>query len=85
MAIAFSRTMRSLNADDLRGPRIVWLLAVVILAAWTWWFFTAQVAVRSGARQGSEAEVERATPAKLVWRAIQRSPDPFTRKDQTSR
>jgi hypothetical protein len=73
MAIAFSRTMRSLDADDFRGPRVVWLVAGILLAAWTWWFFTAQIPIRDGS-QGPGEGVRRSTPAKLAWRAMRLTP-----------
>ncbi len=38
--IAFARTIRALDADDFRGSMLALLLAAILLAAWTWWFFT---------------------------------------------
>jgi hypothetical protein len=81
MAIAFSRTMRSLDADDLRGPRIVWVVAVILLAAWTWWFFAAQIPV-PGTAAPAGASTERMSPAKIAWRAIQQSPESSIPKDR---
>ena len=74
MAIAFSRTMRSLDADGFRGPRIVWAAAAILLAAWTWWFLDAQIPVPAGTQCGGGTAM-RTTPADLAWRAIKRSPE----------
>ena len=86
MAIAFSRTMRSLDADDFRFPAIVWVLAVIVLAAWTWWFFAAQIPAEDAPAEASGAghrQVERITPARLVWRAMGRSAEPPPPKDSS--
>ncbi len=41
--IAFARTIRALDADHFRAPKIGSFFAIVLLAAWTWWFFTAPI------------------------------------------
>ena len=41
--IAFARTIRALDADDFRAPKIGLFFAIVLLAAWTWWFFTPRI------------------------------------------
>jgi hypothetical protein len=80
MAIAFSRTMRSLDADDFRGPRVVWVVAAILLAAWTWWFFTAQIPA-TGTEPHTGGNVERTSPARLAWRAMRSSPGPAIPED----
>jgi hypothetical protein len=42
--IAFARTIRALDADDFRASKIGSFFAMVLLAAWTWWFLTPSVA-----------------------------------------
>ena len=44
MAIAFSRSLRSLQADRWRGTVVALLVAIVLLAAWLGWFFFASIA-----------------------------------------
>ena len=70
MAVAFARTTRSLNTGDFRVPRLVWIMAMIALAGWTWWFFTAQLPVSSTQEPG--ATIERISPARLALRAIER-------------
>ena len=41
--IAFSRTLRALDADDFRASKLGLLVAVALLAAWTWWMLAARV------------------------------------------
>jgi len=41
--IAFSRTLRALDADDFRGSKLGLFMAAVLLAAWAWWMFAARV------------------------------------------
>jgi hypothetical protein len=41
--IAFSRTLRALDADDFRASKLGLLAAAVLLAAWVWWMFAARV------------------------------------------
>ena len=41
--IAFSRTLRALEADDFRASKLGLLAAVALLAAWIWWMFGARV------------------------------------------
>ncbi len=41
--IAFSRTLRALEAADFRGSKIGFVAAVLLLAAWTWWMFAGRV------------------------------------------
>jgi hypothetical protein len=41
--IAFSRTLRALEADDFRASKAGLLIAALVLAAWTWWIFAARV------------------------------------------
>jgi hypothetical protein len=40
---AFARTLRSLDADGWRITIFTLLLAAILLAAWTWWFFTPSI------------------------------------------
>ena len=60
MAIAFSRSMRSLNADR-RSRRAIWLLivAVLILACWGAWFLQARIS-RYEISDHARLEVDRA-------------------------
>ena len=44
MAIAFSRSLRSLQADRWRTTLVGLVVAVVLLAAWCSWFFFASIA-----------------------------------------
>lgn len=41
--IAFSRTLRALDADDFRASKLGLLAAALVLCAWTWWMFAASV------------------------------------------
>jgi len=41
--IAFARTLRALDADNFRAPKMGLFFAIVLLAAWTWWFFTPRI------------------------------------------
>jgi hypothetical protein len=41
--IAFARTLRSLDADDFRGSKMGLFFAIILLAAWTWWLFAANI------------------------------------------
>jgi hypothetical protein len=41
--IAFARTLRSLDADDSRGSKMGLFFAIILLAAWTWWLFAANI------------------------------------------
>jgi hypothetical protein len=41
--IAFARTLRALDADNFRAPKMGLFFAIVLLAAWTWWLFTARI------------------------------------------
>jgi hypothetical protein len=41
--IAFARTIRALDADDSRGSKLVLLIAIAVLALWTWWFLTPSI------------------------------------------
>jgi hypothetical protein len=41
--IAFSRTLRALDAGDFRASKLGLLAAAVVLAAWAWWMFAARV------------------------------------------
>ena len=41
--IAFSRTIRALDADDFRASKLGLLVAAAVLAAWTWWMLAARV------------------------------------------
>ena len=72
MAVAFARTTRSLKTDDFRVPRLVWLMAAILLAAWIVWFFTAQVPAPSALQPGAKAAIERVSPARLAFRALER-------------
>lgn len=41
--IAFSRTLRALDADGFRASKLGLLAALGVLAAWTWWMVAARV------------------------------------------
>ncbi|HEV8038511.1 MAG TPA: hypothetical protein VGP62_06590 [Bryobacteraceae bacterium] len=41
--IAFARTIRALDADDFRAPKLGLFFAIILLALWTWWFFAASI------------------------------------------
>jgi len=41
--IAFARTIRALDADDFRAPKLGLFFAIILLALWTWWFFAATI------------------------------------------
>jgi hypothetical protein len=41
--IAFSRTLRALDADDFRASKLGLLIAAALFVAWTWWMFAARV------------------------------------------
>ena len=41
--IAFARTLRALDADNFRAPKMGLFFAIAILAAWTWWLFTPRI------------------------------------------
>lgn len=45
MAISFSRTMRSLSADNSRGALFAWSIASGLSIAWFAWFFFATVTI----------------------------------------
>jgi hypothetical protein len=76
MAVAFARTIRSLNTNDFRGPRLVWILAAIILAVWTWWFFTAQIPLSTNSGSAGAPTMERDTPARVAWRSVRRTLKP---------
>jgi hypothetical protein len=41
--IAFARTLRALDADNFRAPKLGLFFAIALLAAWTWWFVTPSI------------------------------------------
>ncbi|HLK17675.1 MAG TPA: hypothetical protein VKT81_01930 [Bryobacteraceae bacterium] len=41
--IAFARTLRALDGDNFRLPKLGLFFAIAILAAWTWWFLTPSI------------------------------------------
>jgi hypothetical protein len=41
--IAFARTLRALDADNFRAPKLGLFFAIAVLAAWTWWFLTPSI------------------------------------------
>lgn len=43
MAIAFARSLRSLQADSWRAPLLGVLIGIVLMAVWLGWFFLASV------------------------------------------
>jgi len=45
MSTVFSRSLRSLDADDFRGSVVGLALVTAVLVAWFAWFFLAQVAL----------------------------------------
>jgi len=60
MATPFARTMRSLEADRGWGSRLVWVVAVLLGAAWIFWFTTSEI----------EFAGERSTPARMLLRQV---------------
>jgi hypothetical protein len=55
MSVPFGQSMRSLAADGARGAIIATWITVALLAAWTGWFFLAEVTVRQAASARIEA------------------------------
>lgn len=51
MANPFSRTMRSLNADNYRISFIGMGVALLLLSVWTLWFFTARVTIYKNSKR----------------------------------
>ncbi|HLK17674.1 MAG TPA: hypothetical protein VKT81_01925 [Bryobacteraceae bacterium] len=51
--IAFARTLRALDADSFRFPKLGLFFAIAILAAWTWWFLTPSVSNFGGHAEGT--------------------------------
>jgi len=41
--IAFARTLRALDADNFRFPKLGLFFAIALLGAWTWWFLTPSI------------------------------------------
>jgi hypothetical protein len=41
--IAFARTIRALDSDDFRAPKLGLFFAIILLALWAWWFFAASI------------------------------------------
>jgi hypothetical protein len=41
--IAFSKTLRALEADDFRASKLGLLVAALVIAAWVWWLVAARV------------------------------------------
>ncbi len=41
--IAFARTLRALDADNFRAPKLGLFFAIALLGAWTWWFLTPSI------------------------------------------
>ena len=41
--IAFSKTLRALEADDFRASKLGLLAAALVIAAWVWWLVAARV------------------------------------------
>jgi len=60
MAAPFARTLRSIEADRGWGSRLVWIVALLLAAAWIGWFTTAKVT--SG--------TQRITPARMLYRQV---------------
>lgn len=59
MAIAFSRSVRSLQADTFRRPAIGILIGVLLLGGWSAWLFLARISVYE-ATPKARLEVDRA-------------------------
>src|SRR3569833_1686696 len=59
MANSFSQTTRSLNGDKSSIGAYLWLLALVLLCAWTAWFLLVPVTVYEVSKT-ARVEVERA-------------------------
>lgn len=51
--IAFARTLRALDADNFRFPKLGLFFAIAILAAWTWWFLTPSIPNFGGHAEGT--------------------------------
>jgi len=63
---AFARTLRALDADSFRVSKLALLVAVILLGAWTWWFFTPSIPDNTQ----NDFETRRVSPASVVLRAI---------------
>ena|SRR5215469_1855504 len=59
MSTVFFRSIRALEADNARRSWLVLLLAAMLLAAWTAWFFLARVAIYEVSDK-ADVEVDRA-------------------------
>jgi hypothetical protein len=51
MSISFSRSMRSLQRDSFRLSVVALIIAILLLLAWTAWFFLAKVPLYEISRQ----------------------------------
>ena len=60
MAVPFSRTMRSLEADRGWGSWLIWVIAFLLAAGWLGWFTTAHVTAGEHAL----------TPAQMLYRKV---------------
>ena len=71
---AFARTLRALDADSFRVSKFALLTAVILLAVWTWWFFTPSIPDNTQHRptphSTTNTEVRRVSPATIVLRAL---------------
>jgi hypothetical protein len=56
MSVPFGQSMRSLAVDGARGTIIATWIAIALLAAWTSWFFLAEVTVRQVASAQIDAQ-----------------------------
>jgi len=76
--IAFARTLRALDSENARGSKLALIAAVLLLAAWLWWFFTPSIVDErasrnrpAAARQDSSQTIQ-ISPATVVRRALSR-------------
>jgi len=66
MAVAFSRTTRSLAADTARPALFTWLVAGVLLALWLAWFIAGRVTVYEVSRAARLEVQQAARPVSIL-------------------
>jgi membrane fusion protein, adhesin transport system len=66
MAVAFSRTTRSLAADSARPALFTWLVAAVLLVLWLVWFIAGRVTVYEVSRAARLEVQQAARPVSIL-------------------
>src|SRR5436309_107592 len=61
MVTAFSRTLRSLRADNFRGSSWMVLLGLAALIFWLGWFFLAQIIIYDTSQSATVQSTNKAT------------------------